>query len=169
VGAAAILVASILMGWGINPLYRGVFDLSTTATGRAVNNIDDARPGTWVGIGSYETMAMLMESDVHSLSGVQTYPSKAMWKEIDPTSKYAQEWNRLGHVHWSIASGAPTVKNPQPDVISVTIDPCSTFAQKYVNYVLTDGLLSANKCLVQAADVKQGILDMRVYRIVPPA
>ena len=151
----------------VNPLYRGVFDLSETATGISIEESNDEDPGTWVGVGSFEAMALLVESGVQSLSGVQTYPSEEMWSAIDPSGKFETEWNRLGHVQWAFGTGEPTVVNPQPDVISVSFDPCSAFAQKNVSYVLTDGAPNESSCLVENAVIPQGTLVMRVYEIVP--
>ncbi|WP_104192145.1 hypothetical protein [Cryobacterium sp. Y82] len=167
VAVALLLAASVVMSIGVNPLYRGVFDLSETATGTSIEESNDEDPGTWVGVGSFEAMALLVESGVQSLSGVQTYPSKEMWSAIDPSGKFETEWNRLGHVQWAFGAGEPTVVNPQPDVISVTFDPCSTFAQENVSYVLTDGAPNESSCLVENAVIPQGTLVMRVYEIVP--
>lgn len=167
-GAGLLLVASVLMGWGINPIYRGVFDLSKTETGIAIDNQDESEPGTWVGVGSYETMALLVQSSVQSFSGVQNYPSDQMWKQIDPRSEFENEWNRLGQINWTFGNGAPQVENPQPNAISVTLDPCSSFAQDHVSYVLSDVLAPPDTCLVQRSLIKQGLLDMRIYEVVPP-
>ena len=167
IAVAMLLAASVIMSVGVNPLYRGVFDLSKTATGISIEESNNEKPGTWVGVGSFETMALLVESGVQSLSGVQTYPTEDMWNEIDPSGEFETEWNRLGHVQWAFGAGEPTVANPQPDVISVSFDPCSSFAQKNVAYVLTDGTPNESTCLIETAVIPQGTLVMRVYEIVP--
>jgi hypothetical protein len=166
--SAMFLVCAVLMGWGINPLYRGVYDLTQTTAGKVVQKIDSKHPGAWVAVGSDETMAIVDESDVSSYSGVQDFPTKKMWHAIDPTGKYEYEWNRLGHIMWAFGSGPLKVTNPSPDVIYVTMNPCGTFAQNHVTYILSDSPSPNGACLVQKAAVKQGLLDLHIYKVVPP-
>jgi len=89
-----------------------------------------------------------------------------MWKEIDPTSRFDDEWNRLGHIQWSTGTGDPVVANPSPDVIAVTFDACSTFAQKHVSWVLSDEQDSSSACLQRTSRIAQGALKMSIYRVV---
>ena len=167
IAALLLLVATVATTGNVNPLYRGLYDLRATKTGQSIQRIDDRAAGAWVGVGSYSTMALLMESGVESFSGVQTYPPKKMWSEVDPSSRYEKVWNRLGHVQWQFGKGSPKLSNPTPDVIKGTFDGCSTFAQKYVKYVLTDADSSGISCVKQIARVKQGPDTMRVLEVVP--
>ena len=112
-------------------------------------------------------MAMLVESGVQSLSGVQNYPTLEMWEDIDPTSQYQEQWIRMGHIEWTFGIGQTVVANPQPDVIAVTLDPCSTFAQEHVSYVLADAAAPVSECLVQTSQINQENLHMRIYEITP--
>lgn len=165
--AAALLLAGTLVSAGlVNPIYRGVFDLRATATGQAIEKTDAADEGLWVGVGSYEVMALLMQTGVHSMSGFQTYPPEKLWKEIDPDGSDEAAWNRLAHIRWAFAAGEPRMSNPSPDVVTVTFDPCSAFAQTYVQYVLAD-TASSSSCLRQLDDIDQGSQDMRVFEVVP--
>ncbi len=167
--AAVLLLAGTLVSAGlVNPLYRGVFDLRTTATGQAIEKTDASDEGVWVGVGSYEVMALLMQAGVHSMSGFQSYPSQKLWKEIDPEGSYEGAWNRLAHIRWAFGPGEPRMSNPSPDVVMVTFDPCSAFAQKYVEYVLADTAYSGS-CLRPLDDIDQGSQVMRVYEVVAPS
>lgn len=168
VAAAALLVGSLLIGWSVNPVYRGVYDLSETAVGSAVKEVNAAQPGTWVGVGSNETMAVLVQSGVSSFSGVQNYPSKTMWKDIDPAGRFEDKWNRLAHIQWKLERGALTIGNPQEDVIVVTVDPCSTLAQKHIDYVLADESVGTEACLDEQVVIHQGSRTMRILKVVPP-
>ncbi|MFB9666351.1 hypothetical protein ACFFOW_16840 [Curtobacterium albidum] len=101
---------------------------------------------------------------MHAFNGVQTYPPEEMWREIDPTGRYEDAWNRLANVNWTPGTGEPVVSNPYRDQVSVTFDACSSFAQRHVQYVLTDSPLSSS-CLTQLGDYRQGGLDMHIYRV----
>lgn len=165
VAALLVLATSLVTGWGVNPVYRGVFDLSESKAGQAVEKLDASSEGTWISIGSAEARAVVVESGVQTLTGVQGYPSAKMWKEIDPTKKYEFQWNRLGHVVWGIAPGAPKVSNPQPDVIQVTIDPCSAFARETVDYVVSDLPNIPTSCMTPLKKISEGTDTMTIYTI----
>ena len=169
VAAAMLLVASFLVGWNVNPLYRGAFDLGDTRTGKQVASVEHAKPGKWVAVGSGEAGAILVQSGVRAFSGVQNYPSREMWKEIDPTSRYEKVWNRLAHIQWEFGSGKPTVTLIQEDLIEVKLDPCSAFAQHNLDYVLADVPAPAHSCLAEHSTTPQGRQTMVVYRIIAPA
>jgi hypothetical protein len=168
VAALAFVMASLLMGWGVNPIYRGVFDLSSTATGQAIDAIDNENPGEWIAIGSTEAKAMLIESDVKSFSGIQSYPSMEMWNLIDPTGRYEEYWNRFGHIHWVFGSGAPTVTSPQADSIIISFDACAPFAQDHIEYVISDTGDVPADCLAPLKTIPEGSAIMRVFEVVPP-
>ena len=168
VAALLLAITAVILGSSVNPVYRGLFDLSETAIGEEVSEVDAAEEGTWVGVGSYEPMAILTQVGVESLSGVQNYPSDEMWDEIDPTAKFEKNWNRLAHVQWKLGVGSVTMANPSPDVVAVTFDPCSSFAQDNIDYVLADADLSGTACLAPLDTVTQGASKLRIYEIAAP-
>ena len=163
--AGAILIASLIIGAVVNPLYRGIFNLNDTKIGHEVAKVEAQDAGTWVGVGSYETMAVLVESGVRAFDGVQPYPPKEMWNEIDPAHRYEEEWNRLAHVNWTFGSGEPVVTDTQRDQVLVTFDACSAFAQAHVQYVLADEKPASLACLSRVSNVKQGKTSMTVYEV----
>lgn len=165
-GAAAFAVVVMLGTVTVNPVYRGVFDLRTTPTVQAVIHIDSQRDGRWVGIGTSLATAMLVESGVEAYNGVQGAPSEEMWHEIDPGKKYKFEWNRLGGVNWVSEVGPVRVFNPSADQIFVTFDPCSSFAQQNVDYVLTDTKPIVSSCLSVEESFKLPASTVTIYRIV---
>ena len=167
IAAACLLTASLLISWGVNPIYRGVYDLSKTKVGIAVHDENYRDPGIWIGTGTYETMAVLVQTGVPSLSGVQTYPPKEMWDKIDPAGSFEDKWNRLARVIWTLKTGTMTVDNPAPDVIEVTVDPCSEFVQKNIKFVLSDIDDATQECLVPTQAVQQGTRPMQIFEVTP--
>jgi hypothetical protein len=170
IGAIAFILVSVLPTIAVNPVYVGVFDLRKTAASQAVMKIDNAKSGTWLGLGDVETTAILLESGVRAFNGMQGAPSKKMWREIDPSGTYASAWNRLAGIGWTPGSGAPVITNPAPDQISVTFDACATFAQKYVNYVLSDNAALKSSCLSPTEEfpLPKG-KELTIYRVTAPA
>jgi hypothetical protein len=167
--AVLLTLSTVLVtGWGVNPIYHGIFDLSATPAGRTVERIDRADPGTWISVGSGETRATVVETGVKSLSGVQSYPSTRMWTQIDPGKKYEVAWNRLGQIVWSFAPGPMTITNPKPDTIQITVDPCSDFAVEHIDYVLADGPMPPSPCMSPIESSHIGNSTMTVYRIDGP-
>jgi len=159
-------VVAIVVGAAVNPWYRGVFDLNDTAIGTRVRQIDDAEPGTWVGIGGFAPAAMVVQSGVQGYNGVQTYPPGLMWQQIDPSGQYENVWNRLANVSWIPGVGEPVPQNPVRDQIQLSFDSCSSFAQQHVSYVLTDKPLE-QACLVELSEVTEGPTEFHVYRVQP--
>ncbi len=136
-GAVAFLVVTVASCAAVNPIYVGVFDLRDTTVAKSIIQLDKSHPGEWVGVGGDLDNAILLESGVTGFNGTQGAPSRTMWKQVDPSDSYSNEWNRLGAVIWTPGTGDPVVSNPAEDVISVTFDACSTFAQSHVDYVLS--------------------------------
>jgi hypothetical protein len=166
--AACFLIASVTIGAAVNPLYRGIFDLNETRIGQAVAETDESRPGTWVAVGNSATMAVLVSAGVDAYSGMQPYPSREMWHDIDPDGSDENAWNRLGYVRWTFGAGEPVSSNPVTDQIVTTFDACSRFAQHHVSYVLADTEPPTTDCLALLDEEKQGASDVRIYSVVAP-
>lgn len=165
--AVGLLVASLVIGAAVNPFYRGAFDLNETKIGKQVHIVEDADPGKWVGVGTYEAVSLMMQSGVEAYNGFQTYPPKKMWAEIDPDGDRESIWNRLARVSWTWGPGEPTINAPYADQIQLTFDACSVFSQQNVDYILADETPPSMNCLVELAHETQGKTDMKIYRVVP--
>ena len=166
-GIAAFLIVTVASTVTVNPVYRGLFDLRQTDVAQTIMQLDDDEPGTWVGIGTSLTTALLLESGVEAYNGVQGAPSAEMWHEIDPDDEYRLNWNRLGGVSWVPEAGdEPRVFNPAPDLVYVTFDACNHFAQTHVEYVLTDATDVDETCLIELDRFTLPESTMRVYEVV---
>lgn len=165
--AASLMAVSFIVGFGVNPLYSGVFDLRETRAGESIALLEATDPSSvWVGVGSYVPTALLVESGVQAYNGVQTYPPEEMWDTIDPSGMFEQEWNRLANVNWTPGVGEPVVSNPVRDQISVTFDSCSKFAQSNVDNVVSDIELP-QACLTEVANPQQGKSRIWIYEVAP--
>lgn len=165
--AALILLISFASTGNINPLYRGVLDLRETDAVQAIEDLDAADPGDWVGIAQtpLPTM-MLVQAGVASYNGFQSAPSAEMWDEIDPSGTSEKEWNRLANVSWVVGDGDPDPRNPAPDQIQLTFDSCDDFAQENVEYVISESDVD-QACLRLVTTTTDGPTKMRIYEVVP--
>lgn len=163
--AIAFLAISLASSSGVNPLYKGVYDLNDTRLVKTMKSVDRSADANWVGIGLLSSTA-LVESGLRSYGGFQSAPSKEMWKDIDPPSRYPEIWNRLGLVLWNPGPGEPVPTNPGLDQVLLNFDPCSTFAQQHVTYVLSDALLEPT-CTRELDMLPYPGREFRIYEVVP--
>lgn len=174
IGMSVLLCATLVIAGKVNPVYVGWTDLSETAMGQAVEEIDATDPGTWVGLTAGEHFAdatiptgVLLATGVQAYNGVQTYPPVLMWQQIDPSGGQSDQWNRLANVQWVPGTGDPTVSNPARDQILVTFDSCSAFAKEEVSHVLSTAPVD-QACLVLDRTVQDGEITGYIYSVVTP-
>lgn len=136
--------ASLLLMSQINPIYKGVFDLRETKLSQEILDLSKNSNPVWLGL-DLQTLvpsAVLVESGVTALNGFQGVPPKETWNIVDPNGDFVENWNRLGRISWVPGQGEPVISNPAADVISVSFDSCSKFAQSTVTYVMSDGVIN---------------------------
>lgn len=160
----ALLLASVVGSVGVNPLYRGVYDLNQTREVMAMHDLEREDSGTWVGVGSSMLPnALLIQSGLQSYNGFQGAPSPEMWEDIDPGNRYEKFWNRLANVSWIDGDGEPRPENPAPDQIRMQFDSCAAFAQENVTHVVADASLD-QPCLELRERFRSGI---HLYEVTP--
>jgi hypothetical protein len=164
---AAFLVLAVLGSSGVNPVYRGVYDLRETEVGKAVIELDEANGENWVGVGDRIVSAVLLQTGTQGYNGFQGAPSDTMWDEIDPSGQYEFAWNRLAGIFWVPGEGDPVVSNPVADQIQITFDACDEFAQENVGFVLSDQPLPASDCLVEEEEIEISSGQFIIYEVTP--
>jgi hypothetical protein len=164
VAVALFVVLTVAQGVGVNPVYRGVYDLRETDVAQAVEGLDTGDQ-TWVAVGDRLPTAILLESGVRAYNGFQGAPSAEMWDEIDPDGEFELQWNRLAAITWTPGEGDPTLSNPYPDQILVTFDACADFAQDNIDYVLTDRDDLVSDCLAPVEEFEIASGELTIYRV----
>ena len=164
IAVALFVVLTVAQSIGVNPVYRGVYDLRDTEVAQAIEKLDTGDE-TWIAVGDRLPAAILLETGVVAYNGFQGAPSVEMWEEIDPSGAYELQWNRLAAINWMPGEGDPTLVNPYPDQILITFDACAEFAQDNVDYVLTDRTDLVSDCLVpvEGFDIASG--ELTIYRV----
>lgn len=161
-----VAIVGIAVGGWVNPFYRGVLDLRETPIGHEIESVNDASPGAWVAVSGIGTTAVLRETGVVAYSGVQAWPSTVMWNELDPDGSDVTAWNRYAHVNWTTDPAAPEIALVAGDVVHVRFDSCGSFAQHYLQYVLSDTPVG-QACVRPVATVPEGPTTFYVYQLVP--
>ena len=164
--SAIMLVIALTMVAGVVPLYRGVLDLRTSDLGRAITVVEAADTGRWLALDDGNIVATVREVGVEAYSGVQGWPSREMWSQIDPDGSDAAAWNRYATVNWTADTSAPEIELQFADVLMLRFDSCSVFAQQYVDYVVAPARL-AQDCLAEVREVDEEGATYRIYEVVP--
>jgi hypothetical protein len=168
--AVAALAISLGVGWGVNPLSRGLFDLRETDSGRAVKAWARDHPGGWVAMGNITfTPDIAVAAGVDTRSGFQFAPNREAWSEIDPTGAFEPNWNRLGNIRWIQDPSLDRISSPIGDVILVAFDPCADYEQTHIANVFTSAPLAESECLVEAQTWPEGQHQFYIYTVTPPA
>lgn len=164
-GLSLLFISSMLVSWGVNPIYVGTYNLYETKVAKTIDDINLTSPGIWVGIGGYSPDVLLTQSAVQSYSGVQNYPIYGIWNEIDPNHVFETKWNRLGHIRWDISQESFSIANPQPDVIEVKWNPCKLDKRINVKYLLSDSIIPEGfECLTLITSVPEGQSTFYIYK-----
>ena len=85
--------------YNINPLYVGVFDLRNTAASAAIQSVNIADRGAWVGLGDRLPTALLLESDMvdpASFNEAQTMARIDAFIEVVKEKAKQRDWKPTG-------------------------------------------------------------------------
>lgn len=167
-GAALLLVVSLIVAGGVNPLSAGVSTTDDLPVARAVGQIDDAEPGGWITqLGLLERLSagMLGEEGAHSYSVVYNYPQLSLWRELDPTGAHTDDYNRYGFAALQLQRGPTRFLGHFLDQFMVTVDGCAPFVQRNVKHILADRAVDAG-CVQLRRTVLSGTNQYYIYDVV---
>jgi hypothetical protein len=167
VGVSVILLFHLRASTGVNPLYRGVYDLRRTALVNHMRALDARGPGGWVSLAGSPGNAILVESGLSTYSAVYSYPRFANWRLLDPSGSHRKDYNRYAHIAFTDGDVDGDISSPQADVVQVHLDPCAQFAQVSVRHVLSDHPVRPSPCLRQREQVIEGKRVYLLYDVVP--
>lgn len=113
-----------------NPVLAGLGDLRASDTAKAVAAQAPAAraEGKLWAADTPSLNTLLLTNGMPSLSGLQrSGPDVAAWHKLDPTSEFANKWNRGGgYIFFAWAPGQPTTYETNDfDAVGVGIDPCT--------------------------------------------
>ena len=163
--AALFLSFSLLSSFQIMPLYRGLgvlTDNKVTASMQKVSGKQD----TWVIVGddayNYNEYGILAVRP--TLSGIQTYPTLAFWRQTgDPNYNYVT--NRESHV---VFTDNPNLKTPLTLVHNNSFNvkfECSKFIEAHVQYALSVHPLTASCVKQVGSTINYPEVTFYMYRV----
>jgi hypothetical protein len=161
-----LLICAACVTGRVMPLQVGFSDLRDGKAAAAVNQVAAAAEGRWATDDIFVD-ALLMANAVPSLSGQQTAgPNVAAWQRLAPGQQAM--WNRgASYVvfHWQEDRDRPTLALPSPDMIDVSIDPCSDVLDRFdVRTIVSSGTLDKSSCLNLRSVIEFGGAPHYVYR-----
>jgi hypothetical protein len=121
----------IVVGVSVNPVNIGLGEFNGKISEK-LSALDSEKKGVWAANNFYSD-ALLMSKGIKAISGQQaTGPAKENWRILDPENLYETNWNRASSYitfQWS-QSDVPQISNPSPDVILISVNPCSPLLKK---------------------------------------
>ena len=121
----------IIIGFFVNPVNIGLGEFNGKISEK-LEVLDSRDQGIWAASNFYSD-SLLMSKGIKTLSGQQAIgPAKEYWQILDPGHLYEANWNRASSYitfQWS-QSDVPLILNPSPDVILVSVNPCSPLLKK---------------------------------------
>jgi hypothetical protein len=152
----------------LNPVQMGTGGVTHSKLALALNELDHNRLDTWAS-DSIFLDAILMANTQETLSGQQyTGPNMDSWHVLDSAENYKNAWNRgSSYVTFEWTNGSKVeMSNPNPDIIKISIDPCSkSLSELSVDYILTAKDLS-NSCLTKIGTYEWENSPTNIYKIV---
>lgn len=122
----------MVFGVFINPLNIGLGEYNGKISEKLVA-LDSQSKGVWASHNFYSD-ALLISSGIKSISGQQSVgPNINYWRVLDPQNLYEENWNRAYSYitfQWT-QTNVPVISNPSPDVILISINPCSPLLKSF--------------------------------------
>jgi len=164
-GGVMLVALSAVLSLGVNPVYRGLGDLTSSPLVTTAVSLDASSHRTWLsfaGDGNTELVA----SGVRTINAVSFYPDAKAWRLLDPAGAQSEAWNRYANVVFAprADAGPPTISLVQLDVVKVEVYPCDRVLDAFdVGFIVSRAPLTL-PCLSPAAELTHHGTPLYVYR-----
>ena len=127
----AIMIASILTTYDINPLARGgTTFVRENPLSRKIQDLDQTasaldRQPIWIAYGDLALPNLLRMIGARALNGVHAYPQFELWQTLDPAGQYRTAYNRYAHVIFDLPATPDefNIHLVQTDIVTVFLHP----------------------------------------------
>jgi hypothetical protein len=163
--AISLLIISAIMSFYINPVYRGV-PFEYDAIIKEVSQQNTVQPGTWVVLENIALEQYPQMSGANSISGVNIYPQYGVWKDFPDSQKYEDTINRYAHIMFKLNNEkTDTIHLNQPDLFTVNVDACDSFAQQHITYFISTKP-ETSPCIDQIKMFYNNQQQVYIYKII---
>jgi len=133
-GGAVLVVATAALSLSVNPVYRGLGELTSSPLRTSVTSIESTSHKTWLsfaGSGS-DVDLVLLASGVPTMNAVSLYPDQKAWHILDPGGAEITVWNRYANIVFEPLpnAGPPVIRLIQADALRVDEREMSLAARK---------------------------------------
>lgn len=169
--AGLFLFSMFMSSYTVNPIYRGLQPLLNNPIVDRISELNSESPGIWASIDDIYLLNIPAASGVDSITTTYFYPQLNIWKDLDPSGKYTNVYNRYSKVSFTTDKYDELI-NPIPrdisnnnfDSISVYYNSCSPFMLKNVQYVISAHPIYQG-CLIQDNLLDIGQRKFWFYRV----
>jgi hypothetical protein len=169
---SALVLFSILSVAKVDPLYRGLSPLVNSSLSQSLQQFK-GKNGRWVVSEDVIFENFIAANNLHTLSGVYSYPQLDLWKPLGTNKQTEDVYNRYAHVFFTVENIPTSVsKNgayldpPALDAFRVHLDPCGSYAkQENVKYIFTSKDKSSLGCLKEVKTIKYPAETYKIYRV----
>lgn len=125
-GAVMLAIVSVWTSAQINPIHTSLSPIRKNELFAEIVRVDPSRDGSWITFtGTPQVRGVMVATGRRVESAVSPYPDPKFWSRFDPTGIYTDSWNRYAHVQMISSPGRTRITSPQPDVVTVVVDPCA--------------------------------------------
>jgi len=164
-GAIVLLAITVSMIFYVNPVYRGVIFEKDILINDIVA-INNRQNGTWAVVNNLVLEQYPVMAGVRNISGVMTYPQFDIWKTFPNEPAYERIINRYAHISFQLNNEHnDSMERVLPDYYWVKIDPCDSFAQQNITYLLSISP-ETNQCLEKIDQLQYNQQPIFIYKII---
>lgn len=146
--ASVIAFCVVFAGVCVNPIQLGANAISKQPIIIAARSIEDAgNPGVWITEGnrSGQLSNLLVANGLTTINALQVTPNQSLWKQLDPSGKLLNRYNRYAFIEFEITGQQLTLEEQitvlHPDVLRLRLN-ASQIANLGVTYLVSDKDLS---------------------------
>ena len=157
----AVLALSLMAGGLVNPVRRGISDVTQIPALLMIRNINSDQEGLWAVEGDYQITNFPALAGARCLNATNIYPDVQKWKTLDPEDTYEEIYNRYAHISLRLkAEGQAEFELLNDDYFRVTMtsEELKTLGVQYVLAPADSSLLQDEGC-----EIAGEIEGYRVY------
>ncbi len=163
-----LLVFTFLSSFRIQPVTVGLGPLVHSPLAAAIRETSSNDSDALWASDPFWSDALTMAQGVKMLTGQQPLgPNKELWRLLDPTDKFIDNWNRgqsYIHITWDASRTDIVMSNNNPDIISISMSPCNPILKTFgLRYIVTGSV--PGPCMTKLSDHTWMAQPVAIYQV----